>query len=481
MQDSPARTPTSATGAAADPLPDLMRRARAAMAVFAAEIEREGQPRIDEAVTALAWSIYKPETAKRYAVLAVDITGIGNVPSKIIKNQRKTFGTLRDLLRAKSTGIIEELPEQGLVKWAKPVGVVAAITPSTNPQATPVNKAMMAIKGGNAIVIAPPPNAWAATEPAVAGMRAELTRIGLPADLVQILPSPVTRELTTRLMEMSDLVVATGSQANVKAAYKSGKPALGVGLGNAPVIIDSTADLDSAADLIMQSKTFDNATSCSSENALVIVDDVYDAAIRALEKHGGYMADPAERARIVDRLWVDGKLNRAVIAQGPERLVDVFELSSRAKGCKFVMAEETGIGKAHPLSGEKLSLVLTIYRAKDFADAKRLIKDILDYQGRGHSCGIHTKDMDHARELAADTDVVRVLVNQAHTFGNGGGFNNALPFTLTMGCGTWQGNAFSDNLSWRNFVNITHLVMTIPEDKPSEEALFGPYWAKFGK
>jgi sulfoacetaldehyde dehydrogenase len=481
MQDTPARKPAAATDAAANPLADLIRRARAAMATFAAEIDREGQSRIDEAVTALAWSIYKPETAKRYAELAVEVTGIGNVPSKIIKNQRKTFGTLRDLLRAKSTGIIEELPEQGLVKWAKPVGVVAAITPSTNPQATPVNKAMMAIKGGNAIVIAPPPNAWAATEPAVAGMRAELTRIGLPADLVQILPNPVTRELTTRLMEMSDLVVATGSQANVKAAYRSGKPALGVGLGNAPVMIDSSADLDQAADLIMQSKTFDNATSCSSENAVVIVDDVYDAAIRALEKHGGYMADKDERARIVDRLWVDGKLNRAVIAQGPERLVEVFELSSRAKGCKFVMAEETGIGKAHPLSGEKLSLVLTIYRAKDFSDAKRLIKDILDYQGRGHSCGIHTKDMAHARELAADTDVVRVLVNQAHTFGNGGGFNNALPFTLTMGCGTWQANAFSDNLSWRNFVNITHLVMTIPEDKPSEEALFGPYWAKFGR
>jgi sulfoacetaldehyde dehydrogenase len=479
MQDTPARKPVEKV--VADPIPDLIRRARAAMAAFAAEISREGQPRIDEAVTALAWSLYKPETARRLAELAVEVTGIGEVESKVIKNQRKTFGTLRDLLRAKSTGIIEELPEKGLVKWAKPVGVVAAITPSTNPQATPVNKAMMSIKGGNAIVIAPPPGAWAATEPAVAGMRAELSRIGLPADLVQMLPSPVTREMTTRLMEASDLVVATGSQANVKAAYKSGKPALGVGLGNAPVIIDSSADLDQAADLIMQSKTFDYATSCSSENAVVIVDDVYDAAIKALEKHGGYMADPAERARIVDRLWIDGKLNRAVIAQGPDKLVDVFELSPRARGCKFVMAEETGIGKAHPLSGEKLSLVLTIYRAKDFADAKRLVKDILDYQGRGHSCGIHTKNMDHARELAADTDVVRVLVNQAHTFGNGGGFNNALPFTLTMGCGTWQGNAFSDNLSWRNFVNITHLVMTIPEDKPSEEALFGPYWAKWGK
>ncbi len=464
-----------------DVVQDLIVRARNAMRVYAGEIERGGQERIDEAVTALAWSIYKPENARRLAEVAVEVTGIGEVESKVIKNQRKTFGTLRDLLRAKSTGVIEELPERGLVKWAKPVGVVAAISPSTNPSATPVNKAMMALKGGNAIVIAPPPGAWGASKPTVDGMRAELKKIGLPEDLVQILPQPVTREMTTRLMELADLVVATGSQANVKAAYKSGKPALGVGLGNVPVIIDSTADLDDAAHKIMLSKCFDHATSCSSENALVIVDGVYKAAIKALEKQGGYMANSDERERIVERLWVDGKLNRAVIAQGPDALIKTFELGPKSKGCKFVMAEEAGIGKAFPLSGEKLSLVLTLYRAKDFEDAKRIVKEILDYQGRGHSCGIHTKTPAHARELAADIDVVRVLVNQAHTFGNGGGYDNALPFTLTMGCGTWQGNAFSDNLSWRNFVNITHLVTTIPEDRPSEEALFGAYWKKWGR
>jgi sulfoacetaldehyde dehydrogenase len=464
-----------------DVVQDLIVRARNAMRVYAGEIERGGQARIDEAVTALAWSIYKPENARRLAEVAVEVTGIGEVESKVIKNQRKTFGTLRDLLRAKSTGVIEELPERGLVKWAKPVGVVAAISPSTNPSATPVNKAMMALKGGNAIVIAPPPGAWGASKPTVDGMRAELKKIGLPEDLVQILPQPVTREMTTRLMELADLVVATGSQANVKAAYKSGKPALGVGLGNVPVIIDSTADLDDAAHKIMLSKCFDHATSCSSENALVIVDGVYKAMIKALEKQGGYMANSDERQRIVERLWVEGKLNRAVIAQGPDALIKTFELGPMSKGCKFVMAEETGIGKAFPLSGEKLSLVLTLYRAKDFEDAKRIVKEILDYQGRGHSCGIHTKTPAHARKLAADIDVVRVLVNQAHTFGNGGGYDNALPFTLTMGCGTWQGNAFSDNLSWRNFVNITHLVTTIPEDRPSEEALFGAYWKKWGR
>lgn len=466
-------------------VPLTIKRARKAMSEYAGQIAahgpESGQQRIDEAVTALAWSIYKPERAKRLAEIAVEVTGLGNVPSKITKNQRKTFGTLRDLLRAKSTGIIEELPEKGLVKYAKPVGVVAAITPSTNPSATPVNKAMMALKGGNAIIIAPPPTAWAATKPAVDAMRAELKKIGLPEDLVQLLEQPVSRAASTLLMQMSDLVVCTGSQKNVKGAYSSGKPALGVGLGNVPVMIDSSAKLDDAAAKIMASKTFDNATSCSSENALIIVDDIYDEAIAALEKAGGYLAGADERERIVERLWSGGILNRAVIAQSPEKLVQVFDLGDAAKGCKFIMVEESGVGKDYPLSGEKLSLVLTIYRAKDFAEAKQRIKDILNYQGRGHSCGVHTNDMEHARQLASDIDVVRVLVNQAHTFGNGGGFDNGLEFTLTMGCGSWQGNAISENLSWRHFVNITHLVTTIPEDCPSEEELFGAYWSKFGK
>ena len=469
------------TQAGGDAVAAVVAAGRRAMAAYAREIAKLGQSRIDEVVTALAWSIYKPENARRFAELAVEVTGLGDVDSKIIKNQRKTFGTLRDLLRARSTGIIEEIPEKGIVKYAKPVGVVGAVTPSTNPSATPVNKAMMALKGGNAIVIAPPPTAWAATKPVVDEMRAALEKIGLPPDLVQILPDPVTREATSRLMELADLVVVTGSQVNVRQAYKSGKPAIGVGLGNAPVIVDASADLADAAHKIMLSKTFEHATSCSSENSLIILDAVYDMAIAALQAEGGYLASASEKQRIVERLWQGGKLNRAVIAQGPQALVEVFELGAKAKGCKFVMVEDAGAGKDHPLSGEKLSLVLTIYRAKDFADAKRIVREVLDYQGKGHSCGIHTRDADHARELAEDLDVVRVLVNQAHTFGNGGGFDNGLPFTLSMGCGTWQGNALSDNLNWRCFVNVTHLVTTIPEDKPSEEALFGAYWAKYGK
>ena len=455
----------------------LVRKARKAQEAFA----DADQARVDEAVRALAWSLYKSEHAKELAELAVQDTGLGNVPDKIVKKQRKTFGTLRDLLRAKSVGEIERDEKRGIVKFAKPMGVVGAVTPSTNPGATPVNKAMMAIKGRNAIVIAPSPLGYRTTALTVQYMRDAIKQVGLPEDLVQILPEPVTKDTTQALMEAVDLVVVTGSQDNVRRAYSSGTPAIGVGAGNVPVIIDETANLDDAAKKICASKTFDNATSCSSENAVVIVDAVYDKAIEALKRAGGYLVEPAKKANVVNELWKNGKLNRHLIARDASVLAKGFGLPEEAAKSKFFMVEETGIGRGYPLSGEKLALVLTIYRASDFKAAKETIRKILDFQGKGHSMGLHTTDMARARELAEDLPVVRVLINFAHTFGNGGGFDSGLEFTLTMGCGSWQKNSISENLNYKHFLNITHLVTPIPEDKPSEEALFGPHWKKYGK
>ena len=456
---------------------DVMRRARAAFASFR-DVRQE---RADEAVRALAWAIYKPEHARKLAELAVADTHLGNVADKIVKNQRKTFGTLRDLLRAKSVGVIEEDRAKGVVKYAKPMGVVAALTPSTNPAATPVNKAMMALKARNAVVIAPSPLGYETTKLTVDFMRAALEAIGLPADLVQILPAPVTKESTDALMKAADLVVVTGSQDNVRRAAMSGTPAIGVGAGNVPVIIDETADVTDAAQKIRASKIFDNSTSCSSENAVVILNSIYDKAMAALKDVGGYLCTGQEKAAVQQALWHDGKLNRNLIARDANILARAFGLPAEGERADFFMVEDTRTGKAHPFSGEKLSLVLTVYRARDFAAAKEQVRAILDYQGKGHSCGIHTKDMAHARELAEDLDVVRVLVNFAHTFGNGGGFDSGLGFTLSMGCGSWQKNSISENLSYRHFLNITHLVTAIPEDKPSEEDLFGPHWTKYGR
>jgi sulfoacetaldehyde dehydrogenase len=459
------------------PIAAQIARARAAML----SLKGASQARIDEAVTALAWAIYKPGHAAELASLAVADTGLGNVPDKITKNTRKTFGALRDLLRARTVGIIEEDPARGLVKYAKPVGVVAAICPSTNPAATPANKAMMALKGGNAVIVAPSPAGYATTARYVDLARAELVRAGHDPDLIQTLVAPVDKAATQALMNMADLVVVTGSQNNVRRAYSSGTPAIGVGAGNVPVIVDETADLDAAADKIMRSKTFDNATSCSSENSVILLDAVYDDALSALRRAGGFLATGDARQRVLDTLWQNGHLNRNIIARDMPVLAGAFGLGEEAAAAKFLMVEETGIGDGYPLSGEKLSLVLTVYRARDFGHARQLVHDILAHEGMGHSCGIHTALPERARALAEDHDVDRVLVNQAHPSGNGGSFDNGLPFTLSMGCGTWAGNSITENLNYRHFINITHLVTTIPEDKPSEEALFGSYWAKYGK
>jgi sulfoacetaldehyde dehydrogenase len=456
---------------------ELVRKGRAAQAAFA----NADQATVDEAVTALAWSLYNPAHARELAELAVADTKLGNVPDKIIKKQRKTFGTLRDLMRVKSVGIIEEDKKLGITKWAKPVGLVCAITPSTNPGATPVNKAMMAIKGRNAIIIASSPAGMKTTTKTVEYMRTELRKVGAPEDLVQILPPPASKDMTQALMKAADLIVATGSQDNVRRAYSSGTPAIGVGTGNVPVIVDETADLDDAARKICASKIFDNSTSCSSENSVIIVDAVYDKAIAALERVGGYMASAAEKAKIQAALWPDGKLSRTLIARDADVFARGCGLPADAESKKFFMVEETGVGRDYPFSGEKLSLVLTVYRAEDFDAAVTQANDILLHQGRGHSLGLHTADMARGRKIAERIDVVRVLINQAHTFANGGGFDSGLNFTLSMGCGTWGGNSITENLNYKNFLNITHLVTTIPEDKPSEDELFGKYWAKYGK
>ena len=446
---------------------ELIGRGREAMSLF---LESD-QARVDEVVTAIAWSIYQTENATQLARQAVENTGLGNVPDKIAKNQRKTFGTLRDLLRVRTVGIIDDDPRRGIVQYAKPVGVVAAITPSTNPVATPVNKAMMAVKGRNAVVIGPSPAGWPATVTTVDLIRQELSRVDAPADLVQVLPAPVSKERTRQLMSAADLVVVTGSQNNVKSAYSSGTPAIGVGAGNVPVVIDSSADLAQAARKIC----------ASTENAVILIDDVYDAAMEALVRAGGYRTSAKEKSQIETHLWVDGNLNPDLIARDSAVFARAAGLSDAAEKALFFMVEESHFSADSRFADEKLSLVLTVYRARDFDDAIAIIQGILGVQGRGHSCGIHTGNPEHAKRLAEQIDVVRVLVNQAHTFGNGGSFDNGLNFTLSMGCGTWGGNSISENLSYRHFINVTHLSTTVEEDRPSEEDLFGPYWAKYGK
>jgi sulfoacetaldehyde dehydrogenase len=259
----------------------------------------------------------------------------------------------------------------------------------------------------------------------------------------------------------------------VRAAYSSGTPALGVGLGNVPVIVDSSADIDDAADKIVRSKTFDNATSCSSENALVIAADVYQPMIEALRARGGYLVSAVEKASLQDAMWQGGSLSRHVVAQPATAIAARAGIDAGAT--KFLVVEEDGIGEQYPFSGEKLSPVLTVYRFAGFEQGLEIVKKILTYQGKGHSCGIHTRDEDHIRRLAEATDVCRVLVNQAHSIGNGGDFANGLAFTLSMGAGTWFSNSTCDNITYRHFLNITRIARPIAAVIPTEDEMFGEY------
>ncbi len=457
---------------------DLVRKARAAQAIA----NGYDQARVDELVAAAGWAIIEPGRNRELAQMAVADTGIGNVQDKVRKNHRKTLGLLRDLKGAKSVGVIAEQAALGLLEIARPVGVVCAITPSTNPAATPANKIINALKGRNAVIVAPSPKGWATCAQLVQFIHEQFSRIGAPLDLVQLLPSPVSKQSTAELMKRCDLVVATGSQANVRAAYASGTPAFGVGAGNVAAIVDVSADVELAADRIVRSKTFDNATSCSSENSLVIVDAVRARLIAALQKRGAVLLGSAQKAALQDLMWPQGKLSPAVIGQSAAAIAQRAGWSELAaqQPC-ILMVEESGVGHDHPFSGEKLSPVLTLYRAADFAQAMHVVERIYAFEGAGHSVGLHSADPEHALQLGLNLPVSRVIVDQAHCIATGGSFDNGLPFSLSMGCGTWGKNNFSENMNYRHYLNITRISRPIVERVPSEADIFGEYFGKYGR
>ena len=450
-------------------------------------IEGYSQAQVDLMVQSVAWAILEPTRNRELADLAVRDSGIGNADDKFAKNYRKTLGLVRDLSRAVSVGVIREDPALGITEIARPVGVVAAITPSTNPGATPINKILNALKCRNAIIVAPSPKGASTCQKLLGYVHEQLAKVNAPTDLVQMLPMPISKEATAALMKAADLVVATGSQSNIRQAYSCGTPAFGVGAGNVAVIIDEHADCVQAAKKIERSKTFDNATSCSSENGVVIVESVYERAISALVAVGGVMLDAPDQARLQSFMFPDGKLSSAATAQSAIEIAKRAGLkTSGVESARFLMVRETGAGADHPFSGEKLSPVLTVWKAADFAHAVEQVRNIYAYQGAGHSVGLHTATSgpvaeERARLLAERLPVARVIVNQAHAIATGGSFDNGLPFSLSMGCGTWGRNNFSENMNYRHYMNITRIARQIPERVPAVDELLSDYFGKFGR
>ena len=445
------------------------------------EFEQNGcQDIYDRAAFAAGWAIIEPKRNEALAKLAVKTTGLGNVADKITKNHRKTLGLLRDIKGAATHGVIAHDIPSGITEIARPLGVIGAVVPSTNPAATPANNVINALKCGNAIVLAPSPKGAETCALLLKYIHAEFDKIGLSHDLVQMLPVPGSKAKTQRMMELSDLIVVTGSQDNVRRGYSSGRPSLGVGAGNATVIIDETADLADAAAKISASKTFDNATSCSSENAVICVDAVYDKFTEALTNSGGAIV--SNERQVIAELWSNGTLNRGVIAQDADKMIEALNLQETVPAStKFLVVETQGVGPDHPLSGEKLSRVLALYRASDFEHAVKKASEILNYQGAGHSVGLHSTDDSRAISLGHYLPTCRVIVNQAHCFATGGSFDNGMPFSLSMGCGSWGGNSIAENLNWRHFFQTTKIVRPIEARIPALDDIFEDYWSVVGR
>ena len=437
------------------------------------------QELFDLACQAVGWALMQPENNSELSKLAVSETGLGNVNDKIQKNHNKTLGLLRDIKNIKSFGHIYDDKVKGISVYFRPKGVVAAIVPSTNPLATPTNNIINALKTGNSIIIAPSPKGAGPFAVLLKHIRKNLADVGINPDLVQMVTTPPSKSKTQRLMELADLLVVTGSQNNVRAGYSSGTPALGVGQGNVVTILDETADVTDAAEKIAKSKTFDNATSCSSENSVIVVRSKYKEALVALEQAGGLILDEIETQRVVNLHWQNGRMNTALLAKDINVIIDKTKLAHRSdKNTRFLILPTQEAGHDAIVSGEKMSQFLTLYLAEDFDHALKLAIKIQNYQGAGHSLGLHSKNDERAHQMAMSAKTCRVIVNQAHCFATGGFFNNGLPFSLSMGCGSWGGNSIDENLNWEHFINKVKIVRVIEEDKPNLEDLFGDYWSK---
>jgi sulfoacetaldehyde dehydrogenase len=452
----------------------LVARSRAAQA----QIENYTQQQVNALIRAMVWAVARPGVAEKIAQHTVDETQLGNYDGKYLKIFRKTRATLMDIIDDASVGVIEDDKVRNIIKIAKPVGVVGALSPSTNPEATPVIKAISAVKGRNSIIIAPHPRAKLTNKLICDLMRDALVKMGAPADLVISIDVPSV-EKTNELMRQCDRVLATGGGAMVTAAYSSGTPALGVGVGNAVVTVDETADLDDAAEKIRLSKTLDLAASCSSDNSVILVEAIYDEMLAKLQAKGGFILNADAKSRFQAVLWVNGHINAKVVAQTPKFIADMagFDIP---EATEFFIIPETGYGPNHPFSGEKLTVSMALYRATDIDDAIRLTNGIQAYQGQGHSCGIYSRSDANIMSLATATRTSRVMVNQPQSASNSGNLWNGMRQTFSLGCGSWGGNSNNNNITWRDLINETWVSkpLAVSKQLPSDDELFGDVIAR---
>lgn len=446
-------------------------KAKAALAI----IETYDQQRVDRLCQAVAWAVANKRTFQRLVDMGIEESGLGDPVSRMGKRM-KIRGVLRDALRQKSVGIIEEIPEKGIVKYAKPVGIIAGIVPTTNPDLTPAGIGIYAIKARDVAIFSAHPRAKNTTMETVRIMREALEKEGAPADIFQCLAT-ASIPMASALMSAADLVIATGGKDMVRSAYSSGTPAYGVGAGNATMVIDETANIEEAARNTMLSKTSDYGSGCSADGNIILSDKIYDQFITQLVKEGGYLASEEEKQKLKSVMW-DGEGHRLshTVAIKPQKLAEIAGFNIPADR-KFIIVIGDGIGKQHLFSGEKLTTLLAIHQySGDFDNALKAVKAIYEVGGKGHSVGIYSFNEEHIHKLALMAPVSRIMVRQPQSKANAGSFTNGMPMTSSLGCGTWGGNIVSENVHLKHYLNTTWVSSPIPEDKPSDAELFGEFY-----
>ncbi len=451
----------------------MVNRARAAMA----QIEDWSQADLDRLSQAIAWYAGNEDTFTRLAKQGVDESGIGDREGRPGK-RFKIHMVLRDVLRTPSTGAVEVDEAKGLVKYAKPAGVIASLIPMTNPAMTPPVTGVSSANARNAVIFSPHPRTAQTTYEMVEVMRAACRAAGAPEDLFQSIRKP-SIPMTQHLMEVCDLTLATGGKPMVKAAYSSGRPAYGVGAGNSSIVIDETADLDIAAQNTRISKTSDFGSGCSADGNIIIQRSIYQDMVKALEAEGGYLCSDEEKKLLEAAMWDEnGNRTFPTIACRPQQTAEVAGFSI-PEDRKFLMVENQGqIGPEHKFSKEKLTTLMALYHFETFDDALHTVGKIYATGGKGHSCGIYSYNDDHIDRLARLAPVSRMMVRQPQSKANAGAWTNGMPMTSSLGCGIWGGNITNENVTMKHMMNYTWVSRPIAEDRPSEEELFGEFFGQ---
>lgn len=418
------------------------------------EFESFSQKQVDRFVKAIGKVLY--DNAEMLAREAIDETEMGVYDDKVAKIKGKSRMIWLSLKDKKSVGVIKEERSKGLMYVAKPKGIIAAITPTTNPVVTPMCNAMFALKGRNAIIIAPHPRSKKCSAHAVKLMNEALYLLGAPQNLIQIIEEP-TMESTQELMTHADVVVATGGMGLVKAAYGSGKPAYGVGAGNVQVIVDREYDYEQAAKDIIAGRKFDNGIICSGEQCVITPSEDHKLIMQAFARHGGhYISDPGAIESFRKVMFPEGKINTQLVGKSVQTIAAAagVEVPSDAK---VVILQADGRGEKDLLCKEKMFPYLITLSYETFEDALDIAETNLHYEGAGHTAAIHSINTDHIKKAGDRLPISRLVVNQPSSTGAGGSIYNGFNPTTTLGCGSWGNNSISENLSYEHLINISRI------------------------